>query len=180
MSVSDMVDEARSGIRTALAIGGAISLVAGVLILIKPEEFALFVTALLGVYALIAGLYYVGFGLASRRSSFWGHLGFILLGALYIIAGVIFFSNLNMALATLTIVVPIMIGAVWLVEGVVTLTSAGSTSSVAWAIFYGIISILAGLALLFAPVLYASFLWTLTGIALVILGVVQLVRSIQS
>ena len=177
--MSSVIQQARSGFRTALAVGGLIALAAGILILVAPTKTAMVVTAMLGIYAFIVGLYYIGAALADRESCFWGHVGEALMGVLYIIAGIIFFSNLSMALAALEIMVPIMIGAIWLVQGVVALTEAGSTGSVGWTIFYGIISILAGIALMFAPVLYAGLLWWFAGISLIILGVVQLIRSFQ-
>ncbi len=49
----------------------------------------------------------------------------------------------------------------------------------AWTIFFAIVSILAGIVLLFSPLLGAVTLFLLIGISLVILGIFQIVRAIQ-
>ncbi len=65
-------------------------------------------------------------------------------------------------------------------RGVVSLTTAGHGSKArAWTIFFAIVSIVAGVVLLFSPLLGAVTLFLLIGVSLVILGVFQIVRAIQ-
>lgn len=176
MSLNE-VTAVRSGIRSALAIGGLISIVIGIVILVWPGKTAMVVAAILGLYTVVAGLSYIGVGLSSLDKTGWGRLGHILLGALYIIAGVVFFTNLQSTTAILVILITIMIGAVWIVEGIMALTTLSHTKSKGWSIFYAIISIIAGLILLFSPMASAVMLWFIIGISAIVMGVVQLVRS---
>ncbi len=167
----------RSNLRSAMLIGGLVSILVGVALLVWPQMSANVMAAILGVYALIAGLAYIGVGFASLDRTGWSRVGNILLGALYVIAAIVFFTNLQAATAILVILVTIMIGAIWVVEGVTAFTTISSASSKGWAVFYGILSIVAGLILLFSPLYSAIVLWVIVGISAIALGLVQVVRS---
>ena len=64
----------------------------------------------------------------------------------------------------------------WIVEGVVALTTLGGSASKGWTIFFALLSIVAGIVLLFSP-LYIAILWLMLGISLVVLGIIQIVRA---
>ena len=53
---------------------------------------------------------------------------------------------------------------------------SGDSPSKGWAIFFGILSIIAGIVLLFSP-LYIVVLWWILGISLIVLGIIQIVRA---
>ena len=179
MSIENAVQSAKQGVRSALAIAGVLGIAAGVLVLVWPQKTAVVLAAVLGIYAVVVGLFYIGIGIASASASGWRRFGEILLGALYILAGLIFLSNLGAAVSALMVVVPIMIGVLWLVQGITSFTHLSSSESKVWQIFYGAVSLIAGLALMFAPVFYAPMLWWIVGISLLVIGAVQLVRSFQ-
>jgi uncharacterized membrane protein HdeD (DUF308 family) len=46
-----------------------------------------------------------------------------------------------------------------------------------WAIIYGIIAIIAGLVLIFSPILGAVTLWIMLGASMVVMGLVQIFRA---
>ena len=71
----------------------------------------------------------------------------------------------------------VLIGILWIIEGAVALAQAGSSESKAWSIFFGILSIIAGIVLLFSPFWGAAVLFWVAGIALIVLGIVQIVRA---
>lgn len=67
-----------------------------------------------------------------------------------------------------------------LIEGVVSLRTASHRSKArAWTIFFAIVSIVAGIVLLFSPLLGAVTLFILIGLLLIVLGIFQIVRAIQ-
>jgi uncharacterized membrane protein HdeD (DUF308 family) len=66
-----------------------------------------------------------------------------------------------------------------IIEGVVSLTTLNHGSGRGWTIFFAIISILAGVVLLFSPLLGAVTLFILIGASLLVLGVFQIIRAIQ-
>lgn len=165
------------GIRIALGIGGLIALIAGVLILFWPVRTAMAITVLVAIYAVAAGVVYVAIGIWSRTRGGWSRAGNIILGVLFVIAGVVAFMNIAATAAALAIVLGIVIGAVWLVEGIVTLTTLSGATSKGWRVFAAIVSILAGIAMLWSPLWGIEFLYWLAGISLVVIGVVQIVRA---
>jgi len=68
-------------------------------------------------------------------------------------------------------------GISWIIEGVLALTESGFARSQGWAIFLGIISVLAGISVLAVPAWSAALLIMFTGISLVITGVSSLARA---
>lgn len=179
--MSESLTEAKSlftSIRITLAISGAIALIAGVLLLVWPLKTAVLVTGILASYLIVAGLVYIGLGIFSGRKGGWARAGHIVLGVLYVVAGVIAFLNLNAATLTLALVTAIFLGVSWIIDGIVSLTLLNKDGSRAWTIIYAIISIAAGVIVLFSPLLAAVALWWVLGVTLVVLGVIQIVRAI--
>lgn len=164
-------------IRVVLGIGGLVAVVLGILILVWPLKTAAVVTILIAIYAVIAGLVYLGLGVFSKGLGVWARIGHIVLGALFIAAGIIAFLNPGDATLILAFIVTIFIGVAWIVEGIVALTLLGRVESKGWTIFYAIISIIAGIFILLAPIWAAALLWLFLGIALIVLGIVQVIRA---
>ena len=136
------------------------------------------VTGIFATYLVIAGLVYIGLGIFSKVKGGWARVGHIVLGLVYIVAGVIAFANLGVAAATLALVVVIFIGISWIVDGVVALSLLGQDGSRVWTLLYALLSIIAGIVVLFSPLYAAAVLWLVLGISLVVLGIVQIVRAI--
>ncbi|CAD5139138.1 conserved membrane protein of unknown function [Microbacterium sp. Nx66] len=179
--MSEAVAETKSffkSIRVALAVSGVLALLAGIALLVWPVKSAVIVTAIFASYLIVAGVVYIGLGIFSRAKGGWSRVGHIVLGLLYIVAGVIAFFNLNVAAATLALVVVIFIGVSWIVDGVVALSLLGSDGSRVWTVIYAILSIIAGIIVLFSPVIAGFALWLLLGMSLVVLGIVQIIRAI--
>lgn len=179
--MSDTLDGTRSlftTIRVALAVVGVIALAAGVVLLIWPLKTAVIVTGIFASYLAIAGLVYVGLGIFSSRKGGWARAGHILLGLFFIAAGIIAFANLTATAINLAVVTAILIGVGWIIDGIVSLTLLTKDGSRGWTIIYAILSIIAGVIVLFSPLLAAVALWWMLGVTLVVLGVVQLVRAI--
>ncbi|MCK2031650.1 MULTISPECIES: HdeD family acid-resistance protein [Microbacterium] len=179
--MSEALAETKSffkSIRVALAVSGVLALLAGIALLVWPVKSAVIVTAIFASYLIVAGVVYIGLGIFSRAKGGWSRVGHIVLGLLYIVAGVIAFFNLNVAAATLALVVVIFIGVSWIVDGVVALSLLGSDGSRVWTVIYAILSIIAGIIVLFSPAIAGFALWLLLGIALVVLGIVQIIRAI--
>lgn len=166
-----------NGIRTAFGIGGVIALIVGILILVWPDKTAMVVTAIIAAYAIAAGLVYAGLGVFSKSIGGWARVGHIVLGVLFVIAGIIAFANLTATTLWLALFLGILVGILWIVEGVVALTTLSGSSSRAWTIFFSILSIVAGVILLFSPLWGAVVLWWLLGISLIVLGIIQIVRA---
>lgn len=176
-TASEAEKSAVNGIRTALGIGGVLAVIVGILILVWPGKTAAVVTAIIAIYAIAAGLVYAGLGIFSRTKGGWARIGHIVLGILFIIAGIVALLNLGQATAWLALFLGILVGIMWIVEGVVALSTLGDAASKGWSIFFAILSIIAGIILLFSPIWGAAVLWWLLGIALIVLGIINVVRA---
>ncbi len=166
-------------VRAAIGVSGAVSLIIGVLILVWPVKTAVVVAGIVAVYAVIAGVVNLAIGIFSRRLGGWARFGFLALGVVFLIAAVVSFSNLGAAATGLAVLVGVLFGISWIVEGVVGLTLIGDSASKVWTIVYALISIVAGILVLTSPLWGAALLWLWLGVSLVVMGIVQIVRAIR-
>ena len=174
---AELTKSAVNSIRVALGISGAVALIFGILITFWPKDSAIVLTVLLGIYFIIAGLAYAGLGIFSKGISGGARALDIILGVLFVIGGIAMVSSPSESAVLLGIFLGVFIGILWIVEGVVALVQSGDAPSRGWAIFFGLLSIVAGIVLLFSPVWGAAILFWILGIALMILGIVQIVRA---
>jgi uncharacterized membrane protein HdeD (DUF308 family) len=164
-------------VRTTLGVSGAVALIVGILITFWPKDAAVVITVILAIYFIIAGLAYLGLGIFSKGISGGARALDVILGLLFLIGGVIALFNLQATVAVLAVFLGVLIGILWIVEGVVALVQSSDAPSRVWAIVFGIISIIAGIVLLFSPIWGAAVLFILAGIGLIILGIIQIVRA---
>lgn len=163
-------------IRTALGLYGLIALVVGVLILVWPGKTAAVVTAIIAIYAVLGGIAYAALGVFSDLKRGWARIGAIVLGGLFVLAGFLALLNLGASTAWLATFIAIVVGILWVIEGIVALTTLDRSRSRGWSIFFAIVSVLAGLVLIFSPLSIVT-LWWLLGIFLVVIGALQIVRA---
>jgi uncharacterized membrane protein HdeD (DUF308 family) len=135
------------------------------------------VTAIIAIYAIVGGLVYAGLGIFAKTMGGWARVGHIILGVLFIIAGIIALMELGQTTAWLALFLGILVGIMWIVEGIVSLSTLGNARSKGWTVFFAILSIIAGIILLFSPGWGAAVLWWLLGISLVVLGIIQIIRA---
>lgn len=165
------------GARFALVIGGIVAALFGAAILLWPTKAAVAVAGLIAIYAIIAGVVYAGMGLFTRLG-LGGRLGHIILGVLYVVAGIFAFTELQRSAAFLALFLTLMIGVLWIVEGFASLFTLGAAGSKLFTILFAIVSIIAGFTLITSPLWGAVFLWWFLGIAMVVLGVLNIFRGL--
>lgn len=174
---AELTKSAVNTIRVALGVTGVLALIAGIFITFWPKNSAIVLTVMLGIYFLIAGLAYVGLGLFSKGISGGARALDIILGVLFVIGGILMLVNPTESAVVIGIFLGVIIGILWIVEGAVALAQAGGSSSKGWSIFFGLLSIVAGIVVLFSPFWGSAILFWVTGIALIVLGIVQIVRA---
>jgi len=163
--------------RAAFGIAGIVSLILGIVLLVWPDKSVQVVAIFLGIYFVVAGVIRLAVGIFSKGISGGKRTLDIIFGLLLLIAGIIALKNIDIAAASLLILVVAIIGVSWLIEGVLALVESGNAASRGWAITFGIISILAGIVVLVTPLWSAVALILFSGIALVVLGIVGIVRA---
>lgn len=164
-------------VRAMLGISGAVALLVGVLITFWPKDSALVITVIFGIYFIIAGLAYLGLGIFSKGISGGARAIDIILGVLFVIGGIVAITSPSESAIILGIFLGVFVGILWIVEGVVALVQSSDAPSKTWAIFFGILSLVAGIVLLFSPLMGAIFLFWFAGISLIVLGIIQIVRA---
>lgn len=177
LDAADLSKSSVNTIRATLGITGVVALLVGILITFWPKDAAVVIAALLAVYLIVGGLAYLGLGIFSRGISGGARALDIVLGVLFVVAGVLALANLGAATLFLATFLGVLVGIVWIVEGVVALMQSGDAPSKGYSIFFGILSIVAGIVLLFSPLWGAVVLFIITGISLIFLGIMQIVRA---
>ncbi|MGA5100824.1 HdeD family acid-resistance protein [Streptomyces lavendulocolor] len=156
-------------------LGSAVAtLVPGVLVLVWPEATLHVLAVLIGLYLLVNGAF--RFVAAFSRK---GHdrLPGLLLAVLYVLAGVLCLRNPLQTIAALSLVV----GAVWLVSGILTLYAALTTENLPHrgvVLGVAVLGIVAGVVVLAVPAESARALTRLLGLWLVLLGLAEAVAAL--
>lgn len=174
---AELTRSAINAIRVSFGIVGIIGIALGFALLFWPGKSAAVVAALIGIYVLVAGIVRVGMGVFSRGISGGRRTLDILLGLVLVIVSVVALRNLTAAAATILLIAMIVLGISWVIEGIVAFIESGKGSSRGWAITYGIISLLAGIAVLVWPGWTVVALAALAGITFIVLGVLGVVRA---
>lgn len=159
-----------------LMVTGVVSAVIGLLILIWPGHTAKAITCLLAIGVILAAISNLAVAFTSGIPRGARILAAIV-GVLFAWAGVYALFNLGAATVGLALLIGIFVGIAWIVDGVQSLVTAGDAPSRGWAIFYGVISIVAGVVLLIGPITGATIIWLILGAMLLIMGIVQIFRA---
>jgi uncharacterized membrane protein HdeD (DUF308 family) len=166
-------------LRTSFIVGGILTLILGLLILIWPGRTAQVLTGIIAAYAIIAGIVYAALGIFSSTKGGWARVGHVALGILFVVVGIVAFANLAAFTVSFAVFLGVLVGVMWIVEGAVSLSVVGESSSRGWTIAFAILSIIAGVMLLFTPLWGVLVLWWLLGISAVALGIVNIIRGLS-
>jgi uncharacterized membrane protein HdeD (DUF308 family) len=177
LDASEMTRSAINGIRAVLGVSGAVAVILGVVLLFWPAKTIAVLAVFLGIYFVIAGIMRLGVGIFSRGIGGGLRTLNIILGILLVFAGIVALKNVSTAATVLVIFALAFIGVGWIIEGVMALVEAGRGASSGWAIASGVLSIIAGLVVLFLPASSAVFLILFAAIALIVLGIIGIVRA---
>ena len=168
---------AKNTVRTLYGVIGVAAVVLGAALLFWPgKTLAVFAIAL-GLYFLVAGVVRMVSAIATLGlPSGWRVLD-VMVGGILSIGGIVMLRNAMLSGQTLAIVVTLIVGIGWIMEGVMALAESWAMPRSGWAVVYAVLSIMAGIVLLFAPVSSAVFLAIFCGVALIATGVSALVRA---
>lgn len=173
LDTSELSARTISAVRTGFGIAGAVALILGLLVLFWPQATLSVIAFFFGLYFLISGAIRVVSGITAPMTPGLRVLN-IVVGLLLFVLGIAAIRNPVPSLAVLGMVV----GIAWIIEGIMVLTESESGGSRWYAITFGILSIIAGIVVLFLPVESLAALVIFGGIFLVVLGIVQIVRAI--
>lgn len=171
---ADLESAALNAWRKMAVIGGITSIVLGLVLLIWPKQTLLVVAALFGIWLVILGIARLAGAITDRGASTGTRALEGVLGLALVILGIVFLAHLVGSLKVLAL----LIGLIWIFAGLVEIVSAFTRRMGGWrrigTIIFGAISILGGIVVLAWPGISLTVLVWLTGLWLILLGVVQL------
>lgn len=156
---------------------GLVAVAVGVCLLVWPKASLIVVAVLFGIYLLVSGVFQLAGAFGTHVPGHLRVLSFVT-GALSVLLGLICFRGPAQSLLLLAL----WIGFGWLLRGIMLTAVALSHHELparGWQVFLGIITLLGGIVLIVEPFRSIATLTLIAGIWLVVLGVVEVVHSIQ-
>jgi uncharacterized membrane protein HdeD (DUF308 family) len=158
-------------------ISGLLAVVLGVLILVWPGKSLIVASVLFGIYLLVSGVAQVIFAFSLHVSAGSRILLFVS-GAASLILAVLAFRHFGEGYAILLLAIWIAVGFIF--RGTATTVSAISEPRLpgrGWAIFFGVITMIAGVIVLAYPFDSIVTLTLVAGIWLIIIGVFEMISA---
>ena len=160
--------------RRMTLVGGITSIALGLVLLVWPEQTLLVIAALFGLWLIILGITRLADAFANRDNITGARALEGALGLALVILGIVCLINLIGSLKALAV----LIGLIWVFAGLVEIASLFTRRMGGWqrtgTIAFGAVSIIGGLVVLLWPKLSLTTLVWLTGLWLILLGIVQL------
>ena len=177
LDANALTRSAIKGIRGLFGITGFFALAIGIALLVWPGATLRVAATLMALYFVVDALMRLYMAITTQLLSTGWRILSILFRVLLLVGGIFMFRNSTVAGEALLITIVFVVGISWIIEGILALTESGFARSQGWAIFLGIISVLAGISVLAVPTWSAVVLMTFTGISLVITGISSLARA---
>ncbi len=153
---------------------GTLTLILGIVVTFHPTGSLNVIAILLGIMMLLSGLFHLIRVFDPReRQRVW--LG--ITGLLFIVIGVILIRHLHLTLALIGLV----IGVTWVVQGLTAFIggiAGGAREGRAWWIFFGAVSLVAGIVVVASPVTSLSVLAVLFGIWFIVMGIAEVIGGL--
>jgi uncharacterized membrane protein HdeD (DUF308 family) len=156
---------------------GLITLILGVIIAFRPTQSLIAVAVLLGVVMIVSGIYHIARALDGREHErVWRGIT----GVLFILAGLILLRHLHLSVA----LIGLFIGFTWVIQGVSAVMESLSRGRRAdrgqtgWTAFFGIVSLIAGIVVISAPIASVATLTIFMGAWFIVMGAMEMLGSL--
>jgi uncharacterized membrane protein HdeD (DUF308 family) len=164
---------------TAAVLSGVVTAILGILVLVWPGKSLIVASALFGAYLLISGIAQVIFAFTLHVLAGGRFLLFIS-GAASVILAVLAFRHFGQGYAILLLAIWIAVGFIF--RGVATTATAISDPRLpgrGWAIFFGVVTVIAGIVVLAWPFDSIAILTLVVGIWLVVIGAFEIIEALM-
>ncbi|MGD0698468.1 MAG: HdeD family acid-resistance protein [Trebonia sp.] len=156
---------------------GLATLILGIIVAIHPSVSLTVIAVLLGILLIFSGVFQIVEAFdAAEHSRVWRGIA----GVLLIVAGIVLIRHLHLSIALIGLIV----GLTWVVQGLSALVGGISGSSVGlgtgWLVVFGVISLIAGIVVISAPVASVTTLAALLGIWFAVIGVFEMLGAFLS
>ncbi|HVW43370.1 MAG TPA: DUF308 domain-containing protein [Amycolatopsis sp.] len=152
---------------------GTVTVIAGIAVLAWPSATAKVIAVIFGIFALVSGVFQLASAIAADRPATGGGARVLLAvsGVLSLLLGIVCLRHPFQTLEILTL----LLGMFWVVTGVVGVVHALGSREMAgrgFAVFAGVVSVIAGIVLLAYPSVSLLVLVWLLGVELLLTGAV--------
>ena len=151
---------------------GVVTLILGIIVAFKPGGSLNVVAVLLGVLALISGIFQLVrvFDRAEPHRVWLGISGFV-----FVVVGVVLIRHLHLTVA----LIGLLVGITWIVQGVAALIAAfsGAREGAVWWGVFGAVSLIAGIVVTANPSTSITVLAALLGIWFIVMGVFEIIGA---
>ena len=154
----------------ALLGAGVVTFVLGLIVLIWPSATLVVLALLFGCYLVLSGVMALIEGLSDRTTESAMRIAYIVLGVLGILLGLFCIRRIDVTVVLLAF----LLAAFWIMRGVVDLSAAMSHREApgrGLRAFSGVLSLIAGVLVLFWPGITLTILLVFAGIWLLVYGV---------
>jgi uncharacterized membrane protein HdeD (DUF308 family) len=162
-----------AGWRASFGVG-LLTVVLGLIVAFRPTESLTVVMVLIGVLLIASGVYHLARAFDSaEHERIWRGVAAVA----FIVAGLVMIRHMQFSLA----VIGLVIGVTWVVQGVTTLAvslSGGVLVHAGWWAFFGIVSLVAGIVVMAAPVVSVATLASLVGAWFVVMGLLEMLGAL--
>ena len=170
-------EKAKTKIRIIYGVVGVAAIALGAALLLVPNKTLALAALLLGVYFVISGVVRIVSALVEPGLPGGWRVLDVFVGILLTFGGVVVVRNYGMTGQTLALLITLMVGFGWIMEGVLSLVESWRIPHSGWAIAYAIISIVAGFVVLMSPLSSAVFMIIFGGCAMVVMGITSVIRA---
>lgn len=154
---------------------GVVTLILGLIVSFRPSASLNVIAVLIGLLMIVSGI----FSLIRVFDSGEAHRVWLgISGLLLMVIGVVLIRHLHLTVALIGLIV----GLSWIVEGVSALVSAamgGRREGRGWWIFFGLVSLIAGIVVVAVPVSSVTALAVLVGIWFIIVGLFEIAGGLM-
>jgi uncharacterized membrane protein HdeD (DUF308 family) len=151
---------------------GVVTVILGLIVSFHPSGSLNVIAVLLGILMIISGIFHLirVFDDAEQHRVWLG-----IAGLLYVVVGVVLIRHLHLTVAFIGLIV----GLTWIVQGLSALFGgvAGSREGRGWWIFFGIVSLIAGIVVVADPISSVTVLAALLGIWFIVMGLFEVIAA---
>lgn len=155
---------------------GLITLALGAVVLARPTHTLAVIAVLLGVGMMASGVFHILRSLDGRESA---RVWRAITGVLFILTGLILLRHLHLSVA----VIGLFIGFTWIIQGIAAMVEtfsgrAGERGETGWTVFFGILSLIAGIVVVVSPMASVAIMTIFMGAWFIVMGGMQMIGAL--
>jgi uncharacterized membrane protein HdeD (DUF308 family) len=154
---------------------GVITLILGVIIAFRPTQSLNAIAVLLGIVMMVSGVFHLARAIGGREHErVWRGVA----GVLFFMVGLALIRHISLSVA----LIGLFIGIAWVIQGVSVLVESFAPGrervETGWTVFFGVVSLIAGIVVIAAPIQSVTALTIFMGIWFIVMGILEIIGSL--